>query len=127
MKKILLTLTLAAFAATQAMPAAAQPQPKKEFQMYQVVMAKRGPNYVNMFSEEGQDIRDQVMETIRKGTREGVIVTAGLVNDETDVEFIIVLDIETKTEAMALVNLSPNVKNGVFTPEIYSWHAWKLD
>ena len=54
-----------------------------------------------------------------------MIVSAGLVNDETDVEFIIILDVETKTEAYNILMQAKNVKNGQFTPVIYSYFAPK--
>jgi hypothetical protein len=40
-------------------------------------------------------------------------------------EFIIILDVETKTEAYNLIMQSKNVKNGQYTPVIYSYFAPK--
>jgi hypothetical protein len=100
--------------------------PKKQvMQMYQIVMAQKGPNWKSQASEEGMDVRMRVIEGIRKAAQEGWIVSAGLVNDETPVEFILILDVETKTEAYQLINEAPNVKNGFFTPMIYSYFAPK--
>ncbi len=53
----------------------------------------------------------------------GLVVSAGLVNDETPMEFIIILDVETKTEAYNILMKSKNVKNGQYTPVIYSYFA----
>jgi hypothetical protein len=100
--------------------------PKKQvMQMYQIVLAQQGPNWKSQASQEGMDVRMQVIEGIRKAAKEGWIISAGLVNDETPVEFIIILDVETKTEAYNLIHQAPNVKNGFFSPMIYSYFAPK--
>jgi hypothetical protein len=91
--------------------------------MYHIVMAQKGPNWKSQNSEEGMDARMRVIEGLREGARQGVVISAGLVNDETNVEFIIILDVETKTEAYNLINAGKLVKNGFFTPLIYSYFA----
>lgn len=91
--------------------------------MYHVVMAKKGPNWKSQSSEEGMDARMTVIEGIRKGAQQGLVISAGLVNDETDVEFIIILDVETKTEAYNLIHSGKLVKAGFYTPMIYSYFA----
>jgi len=128
MKRLLLLVTLALALVVWALPAAAQdvPEGKKHLMhMYHVVVVKHGPNWVSQHSEEGMDIRMQVIEAIKKGAREGLIVSAGLVNDETDAEFILILDVETKAEALKILESAPNYKNGVFAGDIYSWFAPK--
>jgi len=96
---------------------------KQTMHMYQVVMAERGPNWVSQNSENGMDIRMEVIAAVKKAAAQGLIVSAGLVNDETDVEFILIFDVETKTEAYNLLHNAKHVKNGHFTPMIYSWFA----
>ena len=75
--------------------------------------------------DAGMDVRMQVIEGIKKGAQSGHILSAGLVNDETEVEFILILDVETKTEAYNLLQKSKNVKNGFFSVMIYSYFAPK--
>ena len=100
--------------------------PKKQvMQMYQIALAKKGPNWKSQNSEEGMDIRMQVIEGIKKGSQSGLIASAGLVNDETDVEFILIFDVETKTEAYNILHKAPNVSNGFFSLEIYSYFGPK--
>ena len=100
--------------------------PKKQtMQMYHIALVKKGPNWKSQNSEEGMDIRMEVIEGIRKSAQSGLIVSAGLVNDETDVEFILILDVETKTEAYNLLQKAKNVANGFFSVDIYSWFAPK--
>ena len=128
MKRTLLFVILALAVVAWALPAAAQevPEAKKHLmQMYHVVVVKHGPNWVSQHSQEGMDIRMQVIEAIKEGARSGLVVSAGLVNDETDAEFIIILDVETKAEALEILNNAPNYKNGVFAGDIYSWFAPK--
>ncbi len=69
------------------------------------------------------EVRLEVISTIKAGAKNGVVVSAGLVNDETDVEFIIILDVETKTEAYNILHSSKHVKDGFFKPVIYSYFA----
>lgn len=125
MKRALLLTLVMTVVATFALPTLAATAPKQEMHMYHIVMAKEGPNWKSQSSQQGMDVRMQVIDGIRKHAAEGLIVSAGLVNDETDVEFIIIMDVETKTEAYNLVMQAPNVKNGFFTPVIYSYFAPK--
>jgi hypothetical protein len=100
--------------------------PKKQvMQMYHVVMIQKGPNWISQNSEEGMDARMQVIEGIRKAAQSGLVVSAGLVNDETEVEFIIILDVETKTEAYNIIMQGKRVKDGYFSPTIYSYFGPK--
>ena len=128
MKRITMLVILALALVVWTLPAAGQeiPESKKQLMhMYHVVVVKHGPNWVSQNSEEGMDIRMEVIENIKKGARSGLVVSAGLVNDETDAEFILILDVETKYEALEILNAAPNYKNGVFAGDIYSWFAPK--
>jgi len=122
MRRILLSLLLVLAVAAWVLPAAAQ-EPKADVQMYQVVLMQHGPNWKSQADQEGMDNRMVAIENIKKAAREGLVVAAGLVNDETNVEFILVLNVETKHEALALLDQAPNIKNGMFKPEVYSWFA----
>lgn len=125
MKRSLLAILVLTVLALAAVPAAAETPAKPEMQMYHIVLAKPGPNWKSQGSEQGMDVRMKVIANIRKAAKAGLVVSAGLVNDETDVEFIVILNVETKTEAYQLINETENVKNGFFTPEIYSYFAPK--
>ena len=94
-----------------------------EFHMYHIAILRKGPNWKSQNTTEGMDIRMDAIERIKKGAQEGVIVAAGLVNDETDAEFILLLDVETKTEALAMAQKSPMLKSGFYRADIYSWFA----
>ncbi len=100
--------------------------PKKQtMQMYHIIMVQKGPNWKSQGSQEGMDIRMEVIENIKKAAQSGLITSAGLVNDETDVEFILILDVETKTEAYNIMMNSKRVKDGFFSVMIYSYFAPK--
>ncbi|MCP4293536.1 MAG: hypothetical protein GY780_17050 [bacterium] len=43
------------------------------------------------------DARIKIVENIKAAAQTGLVVTAGLVNDETDAEFIIIFNIKTNT------------------------------
>jgi len=125
MKRALLLTLIVTVVALFALPAVAADQPKQELQMYHIVLVKEGPNWKSQGSEQGMDVRVRVIDGIRKHAKSGLIVSAGLVNDETDVEFIVIMNVETKTEAYNLIMKAPNVKNGFFTPVIYSYYGPK--
>jgi len=130
MKRSIMMLMILATLASYGMALAQNPvdevAPKKQtMQMYHIVMAQKGPNWKSQNTEEGLDVRMQVIENIRKAAMEGLIVSAGLVNDETNVEFILIMDVETKTEAYNLIMEAKRVKDGFFTPMIYSYFAPK--
>lgn len=117
---------LASYGAALAQTPADEAAPKKQvLQMYHIALAQKGPNWKSQNTDEGMDLRMEIIANIRKAAEAGLIVSAGLVNDETDVEFIIILDVETKTEAYNILMNAKNVKNGAYTPTIYSWFAPK--
>lgn len=125
MKRTLLLFALILTVAAWALPAAAQEQ-KATMHMYQVALAKRGPAWKSQNTQEGMDLRIQLIEAVKAAAKQGLIVSAGLVNDESEVEFIIVFDVETKHEVMALLNKAPLVVDGMYTPEVYSWFATEI-
>ena len=126
MKRLLVLLATFAFVLSLSVSALAQEHQKSvPMQMYHVVMVKHGPNWKSQGSEEGMDARMRLIDAVRKGAKSGLIVSAGLVNDETDVEFIIIMNVETKTEAYKILQEAPNYKNGMFAADIYSMFAPK--
>ena len=94
-----------------------------EFHMYHIVILRKGPNWKSQNTTAGMDARMDAIDRIKKGAQEGIIVAAGLVNDETDGEFILLLDVETKTEALAIAKKSPMLTSGFYKADIYSWFA----
>jgi len=98
---------------------------KQTMQMYHIAMAQKGPNWKSQNTQEGMDVRMQIIENIGKAAQSGLIISAGLVNDETPVEFIMILDVETKTEAYNILQKAKNVANGFFSVTIYSYFAPK--
>lgn len=119
----ILTITIL-FLIVTAMPAAAQDMPKTgPMKMYHMALVKHGPNWKSQGEEGGMDIRMEVLKNIKKAARKGLVVSAGLVNDETNVEFIIILNIKDKYEALELLDRAPNIKNGTYKVDIYSWFA----
>lgn len=123
MKRSMLITLMLTVIVMFAIPVQAQEMPKQEMHMYHIVMAKKGPNWKSQGTDGGMDVRMQVIAGVKKAAKSGLLVSAGLVNDETDVEFIFIFDVETKTEAFKIIHAQPNVKNGFFTPEIYSYFA----
>ena len=123
---LMLIAILSSYGAALAQSPVDEVAPKKQvMQMYHIVMVQRGPNWKSQNTQEGMDVRMQVIEGIRKAAQSGLVVSAGLVNDETQVEFILILDVETKTEAYNIIQKSKRVKDGFFSAMIYSYFAPK--
>ena len=124
---VMLTLTVMTMFALPAIaadhPEAAADHPKPKMHMYHIAMAKPGPNWKSQATEEGMEMRMQVIDGIKKAAKSGLVVSAGLVNDETGVEFIIIIDVETKTEAYQMLMNAPKVKSGYYSVDIYSYFA----
>jgi len=97
MKRLAILFPAALFLLSCALPVSAQEAPKSApMQMYHVLLVKKGPEWKSQ-----------------------------LVNDETDVEFILILNVETKYEALQVLESAPNYKNGMYTADIYSMFAPK--
>jgi hypothetical protein len=122
---LLMVLTiLSSYGAALAQNPVDEVAPKKQaMKMYQVVLDQKGPNWKSQNTEEGMDVRMAIIENIRTAAQQGWVISAGLANDETPVEFILILDVETKTEAYNLLHDAKNVKNGYYSPLIYSMFA----
>lgn len=126
MKRLAILFPAVLFLLSCALPVSAQEAPKSApMQMYHVLLVKKGPEWKSQNSQEGMDNRMALIQSVREGAEEGLIVTAGLVNDETDVEFILILNVETKYEALQVLESAPNYKNGMYTADIYSMFAPK--
>jgi hypothetical protein len=130
MKRSIMLLMILAILSSYGVALAQDPvnevAPKKQvMQMYHIIMVQKGPNWKSQNTDEGMDVRMQVIEGIRKAAQSGLIISAGLVNDETNVEFILIMDVETKTEAYNIIMEAKRVKDGFFTPLIYSYFAPK--
>lgn len=128
MKRLIMSLVvltiLSSYGAALAQNPVDEVAPKKQkMKMYQVVLVQKGPNWKSQGSEEGMDVRMEIIKNIRNAAEKGLVVSAGLVNDETPVEFILIFDIETKTEAYNLLHGAKHVKDGYYTPMIYSMFA----
>jgi hypothetical protein len=129
MKRILLTVCALVVLWGMTMPltttAQTSTKSKYEFEMYHIVLVREGPNWESQNSEEGMEVRMNVIAGLQKASEAGILVSAGLVNDASDVEFILILRIETLTETQALLNKSRHIKDGFFKAETYSWFAPK--
>lgn len=98
-----------------------QEMPKQKMKMYQIVLAKKGPNWKSQNTNEGMDIRMKVVDGVRKMAEAGILVSAGLVNDETDVEFILIFNYETKTEVYNFLQKAELIRNKTYVAESYSY------
>ena len=126
MKRFAILFATMLFVLVSTMPALAQDAPKSTpMQMYHTVIIKKGVNWKSQHTQDGVDNRMQVITNIKKAAKQGMVVTAGLVNDETDAEFIVILNIKNKYEALELMNKAKNIKNGMYTVELYSMFAPK--
>ncbi len=130
MKRFAILTATILFVLVSTLPAVAQTgavaekvEKSQTMTMYHMVIVKKGSNWKSQHTQEGADIRMDIINNIKKAAKEGLVITAGLVNDETDAEFIIIFNIKNKYEALELMNKSKNIKNGMFKAEIYSMFA----
>ena len=125
MKRLVIAIVLIALYAGLAVPAVAQTtEPAKvKFASYWVVYAERGPTWVPQASTGGMEVRMEVIEGLRKAYAEGDIIIAGLINDGSDAEFIVIMQTEDEMGLRERLNNGKYVANGFFKLEIHSFHA----
>jgi len=125
MQRRVIIPVLAVLAASVAVAAVAQTgQTKVEFANYYVVFAERGPTWVPQTNEKGVEVRMEVIENLKKALREkDEVIIAGLVNDESGAEFIMILRTEDEMGMRELLQNGKNVANGFYKLRIHSWRA----
>lgn len=119
MKHTLLPALIVTVAVLFVLPAVGADLPEQKLQTHHIVLVREGPNWKSQGLEQGMAVRTKVIDGIRKQADSGLVVSADLVDDETDAEFIVIMNDETKTEAYGPRMQAPNAKNGFFTPVIY--------
>ncbi len=125
MMRLVLTVALAAICLGLVAPAAAQTGSEKvKFASYYVVFAERGPTWTPQTDEKGMEVRMQVLESLKKLLLESdELIIAGLVNDGSGAEFILIVQTEDEMAMRNDLNGAPNVANGFFNLKIHSWYA----
>ncbi len=135
MKRIVPLFVLTLILAAWALPAAAQPPEPPlpgdpahpAMHMYQVVLASRGPHWVSPENLEGRDIRMEVIHAISRANTDELVTAYGMIDDDSDVEFMMVLDLPTKQAALDAPQDAQGFKDGVYKAEVHSWYATELD
>ena len=131
---IVFTLALAAWA----LPAAAQDRGPQAppipgdpahtaMHEYQIVLATRGPHWVKPGSLEGRDLRMETINAISRAGDDGLVAAWGMIDDDTPFEFMVVLDLQTKEDALNAIDQAPGFRDGVFKADVHSWYATDLD
>lgn len=135
MKKLLLSLALLLPLGSASLMAqtdkAAKPEPR-EFEMkegdttyvmrrYVMVMLYRGKKANKYSKEESAKIQAGHMENIGKLAKEGKLLVAGPMGDDTDLRGIFILDCESVEEARTLVDTDPAVIAGKLRAEYHPW------
>ncbi len=123
MKRPVIALVLVALCLSLALPALAQTgSGKVKFGEYYVIFAERGPTWEPQTSEHGMEVRMQVLEGLKKLLLESEnLIIAGLVNDGSGAEFIMIVQTEDEMGMRRYLNDAPNVKNGFFNLKIHSF------
>ena len=126
MKRLVIACALAALCLPLALPAVAQMEPTKvQFAEYYVVFAERGPTWQPQTDERGMEVRMQVLEGLKGLLTEHAdkAIIAGLVNDGSGAEFILIVQTEDEMGMRKYLNDAPNVQNGFFNLRIHSFHG----
>jgi len=122
MKRLLFIAFLATMVFGQAMPAIAQD--KVEFASYFVVYAEKGPNWKPQTDVDGMDVRLEILENLKTLlTQHSDLIIAGLVNDGSEAEFIMIFQTEDEMGLRDLLKNAKNVKNGFYKPRGHSFHG----
>lgn len=95
-----------------------------EFAEYFVVLAERGPTWTPQTDEKGWEVRMEVIEALKAAVLEQHdVIIAGLVDDASDAEFIMIVQTEDETALRQRLASYKNVANGFFSLNIHSWRA----
>jgi len=121
MKRIIVLCALLIVTGTNLVFAQGHDQDPYARQMYHIAIVEQGPNFKPMGTDEYSKVQMQLLAGLRELDKEGILITGGPVNDGSPVELILILKIETLTEAQALVNSAPNVQNGFWKVQLYPW------
>jgi len=96
-----------------------------EEEQYTVIVVKQGPKWKPFGTDEAMAAMQTLLKNSRELFAEGIWIAGGLVQDGTEVELIILLRIEKRSEAIKLINQAPNVKSGFYKADVYPWTAPK--
>jgi len=123
MKRLAAVAILAALCAGLALPAVAQQQTQFEYASYWIIYATRGPNWESQNSESGMEARMEIIEGLRDLYAKGEIIIAGLINDGSDAEFVIILQTEDEMGLRKRLQEGKYVSSGFFNVEVHAFHA----
>ena len=125
MNRRLTATIVAALALVAALSAGAQTTPiEAEFAEYFVVLAERGPTWTPQSDAKGWEVRMEVVEDLKKAVLEQHdVIIAGLVDDASDAEFIMIVQTEDEMALRQRLAGYKNVANGFYSLNIHSWRA----
>ncbi len=117
-----------ACAAKDAKPAATPEAPKKhEFESYQLVILKKGPNWTAEESEAATKRQAAHLAHLTKMGESGKMVLAGPFSDQKDESYrgICLYRVGSLDEARALAEADPTVQSGHLAVEAMTWWVEK--
>jgi hypothetical protein len=127
-RSIAIALTFALLSAL-ALPLVVLAQPgvteKVEFANYYVILAMRGPNWKSQNTEEGFETRMKVMDSLKQSILSGEVIIAGIVNDDSGADFIMIVETDDEMGLRKLLKEAPVVKSGFYKISGYTWFAPK--
>lgn len=106
-------------------PVLAGQNEKYEFANYWVIYAEKGPKWKPQTDEQSMEMRMEVIENLGKLVKSGEIIIAGLVNDGSDAEFIMIVQTEDDSGLRKRLAGAKSVKSGLFSVRMHSWFAPK--
>lgn len=125
MKRLVAPLLVLALLVSVALPGTALAQSKYESGLYWIVLVEHGPNWKSQSSEEGAKKKMQAINGLKEAIGEGHIITAGLVVDDLDAEFVMIVNEEAEMVVREALKNSPLVKEGFYKLRALTWHAPK--
>ncbi|QQS35923.1 MAG: hypothetical protein IPM56_17040 [Ignavibacteriales bacterium] len=95
-----------------------------EMKTYYMAFLKKGPNR-NQDSTETQQIQKAHLQHINKMVEDKKVIIAGPFLDDGDIRGILIFNVETIEEAIALTEADPAVKAGRLIMEVRPWWGAK--
>jgi len=125
MKRLIATALTCVLLLGIALPAFAADDQKYEFATYFVIYAVKGPNWKPQTDQESMEMRQTVVDNLGKMVKSGEIIIAGLVNDGSDAEFIMIIQTEDEPGLRSRLENAKSVKSGLYAVRMHSWFAPK--
>lgn len=125
MKRLVAPLLVLAVVVSALAPTAVLAQSKYESDLYFIVLAEHGPNWKPQSTEDGLKKKMQAIENLKKVIGSSEVITAGLVIDDVDADFVLIINVENEAAVREALQKAPLVQEGFYKVRTLAWQAPK--